>query len=57
MNAKLRSLDHILRTTASERFKISGDAGILEKLIHINVKTGLDEKDTCGRMFSLDIIV
>lgn len=56
LNAKPGSLSLVLRTTASEQFKISNEAGILAKVIDINEKTGLHGKGTSGRMFSLDII-
>lgn len=44
LNAKPGSLPLVLRTTASEHFKISNEAGILAKVIDINEKTGLQEK-------------
>ena len=56
LNAKPGSLPLVLRTTASEHFKISNEAGILEKVIDINEKIGLQGKGTSGRMFSSDII-
>lgn len=44
LNAKPGSRPLVLRTTASEHFKISNEAGILAKVIDINEKTGLQGK-------------
>lgn len=56
LNSKSRNLCLVLRTTASEHFKISNEAGILEKLINPDEKTDLEGTDTSDRTFSLDII-
>lgn len=54
LNIKATSLYLILRIIASEHFKISHEAGMLGTLTYISVKTGLEERGTNGRMFSLD---
>lgn len=56
LNSKSRNLYLVLRTTASEHFKISNEDGILEKLINLDEKTDLEGTDTSGRTFSLDMI-
>ena len=55
LNSKSRNL-YLVLTTASEHFKISNEAGILEKLINPDEKTDLEGTDTSGRTFSLDMI-
>ena len=56
LNTKSRNLCLVLTTTASEHFKISNEAGILEQLMNTDKKTDLEGTDTSGRTFSLDII-
>ena len=55
-NTKSRNLYLVLTKTASEHFKISNEAAILEKLMNTYEKTDLEGTDTSGRTFSLDII-